>query len=283
MFPSEFAYVRAESIDQALELLSANDGSKLLAGGHSLIPMLKMRLASPTMLIDIGRISDLKGITVDDDQVRIGALTTHTELSRSETLREHCPLLAEAAAKVADPQVRNRGTIGGNIAHAYPAADLPAPLLVLEATVHLVGAGGARQVPIAEFFVGLLTTALNDGEVISHLTIPVDSTSTGSCYLKMEHPASGYAVCGAAAMVASGTDSAVRLALNGVTPTAQRNLGVESALAGSDLSDSTIDRAVDAHLKIEEALSDAFASGEFRTHLAGVWSKRALKLARDGA
>ncbi len=282
MYPAEFEYVRAESVQQAIELLDRNDDAKLLAGGHSLIPMLKMRLAHPGTLIDIGRIAELRGVSVEQDQIRVGALTTHTDLASSETLASLCPLLCEAASKVADPQVRNRGTIGGNIAHADPASDLPAPLLVLDATVHLAGRSGTRQIAIADFFVGLLTTALTEDEVITHLAIPIAGSQSGSSYKKMEHPASGYAVCGAAAQVSLAEgQGVVRLAFNGLTATPQRATAVEAALVGSDLSDAPIDEAVDSQLVISEPLSDAFASAEFRSHLACVWSKRALKTARD--
>ena len=209
MYPAQFDYVRAETVEQALELLGEHDGAKLLAGGHSLIPMLKLRLAEPQVLIDIARISELKGVSIENDVIRVGALTTHRDLSSSDTLRLECPLLSEAASKIGDPQVRNRGTIGGNIAHADPASDLPAPLLVLEATVHVRGQNGERSIPIADFFVDLLTTELGPSEVMTHLTIPRNGSGSGSAYLKMEHPASGYAVCGAAAVVSAGNPQRV--------------------------------------------------------------------------
>lgn len=282
MYPAEFDYVRADSVQEAIELLNQHQDSKLLAGGHSLIPMLKLRLAQPATLIDIGRIPDMEGVSLKDDVVQVGALTTHAELTDSETLISLCPLLSEAASRVGDPQVRHRGTIGGNIAHADPASDLPAPLLALDATVHMVGKDGERSVAIGDFFVDLLTTALGEDEVITRITIPIGKDSSGSSYLKMEHPASGYAVCGAAALVSRSNDgSQVRLALNGVTATPCRGGAVEEALKGSDLTDVAIDAAVDDHLSISEPLSDNFASGSFRVHLAHVWSKRALKIARD--
>ncbi|MEJ2086234.1 MAG: xanthine dehydrogenase family protein subunit M [Acidobacteriota bacterium] len=283
MYPAPFDYFRADSVEQALELLSEHDGAKLLAGGHSLIPMLKFRLAEPRVLIDIARISELKGISIDDDGISIGALTTHRELSSSETLRSECPLISEAASKIGDPQVRNRGTIGGNIAHADPASDLPAPLLALDATVHVRSQEGERSISIADFFVDLLATRLETSEVMTHLTIPRNGTGSGSAYLKMEHPASGYAVCGAAAVVSSGNPQRVSLALNGVTGTPRRMTAVEQALESTGLDDAEIDAAVDGHLEIQDPLSDTYASADFRAELARVWSKRAIKAARDRA
>lgn len=281
MYPARFDYARAESVNEAIELLHQHPGAKLLAGGHSLIPMLKLRLAVPDLLVDIGRIPELKGVSTENGSIRIGALTTHAELAASELLADSCPLISEAAAQIGDPQVRNRGTIGGNIAHADPASDLPAPLLVLDTAVHLTGKDGERVVPIADFFVGLLQTDLEPGELMTHLTIPKPTEGSGSCYLKMEHPASGYAVCGAAALVSSAGNAG--LALNGIAATPGRMRSVEERLEASDWTDAAIDEAVDAALEVTEPLADSFASGDFRRHLARTWSKRALRSARDRA
>ena len=281
MYPANFDYARAESVEQAIDLLQRHPGAKLLAGGHSLIPMLKLRLAAPELLVDIGRITELTGVSEENGSIRIGALTTHADIAASEVLADRCPLLSEAASKIGDPQVRNRGTIGGNIAHADPASDLPAPLLVLDASVHLTGIDGERVVPIAEFFTGLLQTDLGPSELMTHLTLPQPAGGSGSCYLKMEHPASGYAVCGAAALVSS--PDRVGLALNGVAATPVRMRSVEERLAASDWSDDAIDDAVDAGLEVTEPLADSFVSADFRRHLARVWSQRALRCARDRA
>ncbi len=286
MFPAKFTYHRAASVQQALELLAAHDDAKLLAGGHSLIPMMKLRLAQPPAVIDIGRIAELSGISRDDGSIRIGALTCHADLAASELLRQECPLIAEAAATVADPQVRNKGTIGGNIAHADPASDLPAPLVACDATIHLLTADGSREVVASDFFVGLLTTALGEKEVITHLSVPAQTIGTGSAYLKVEHPASGYAVCGAAAAVTvreDGTCAAAALCFNGITDSALNARAVAGALVGSSLDDDAIDAAVDGHLTADDPLGDVYASGEYRLHLAKVQGKRALKLARDRA
>ncbi len=286
MFPAKFDYYRASTVQEALDLLDAHDEAKLLAGGHSLIPMMKLRLAQPPALIDIGRIAELSGISRDGSSMRIGALTRHAEIAASELLHRECPLIAEAASKIGDPQVRNKGTIGGNIAHADPASDLPAVLIASGATIHLLAAGGSREVAAGEFFVGLLTTALGANEVITHLSVPAQPANSGSSYLKVEHPASGYAVCGAAAIVTLGADgncSAAALCYNGITDSACNAEAVAGALAGGALDDATIGAAVDDHLAISDPLGDVHASGEYRLHLAKVYGKRALKRARDRA
>ena len=284
MYPAKFDYVRAGSVAEALELLQQNDDAKLLAGGHSLIPMMKMRLAQPATLIDIGRIDDLKGISVADGKVRIGALTTHAEIAASSDVQSQCGLVAEAAGEVGDNQVRNRGTIGGNIAHADPGSDLPATLVATGATIHLQGPGGTRTVAAADFFVDLLTTDLGMDELVTAIEVPVLSEGTGSCYAKFEHPASGYAVVGAAAWVTldGGQCTAAGLALNGVTATPLAPQSVLDAIIGSDLSDDAIASAAGT-LEAEDPLGDVFASGEYRTQLGKVYAKRALICARDRA
>jgi carbon-monoxide dehydrogenase medium subunit len=272
MYPASFDYVRAESVDHAIRLLGEQADAKLIAGGHSLIPMLKLRLAQPSTLIDIGRIDGLRAISEEGGQVKVGALATHHELATSDVLRRHAPILARAAAKIGDPQVRHRGTLGGNIAHADPASDLPAVLVALNATIHVRGAGGPRAIRAEDFFLGLLSTALEEGELLTHVTLRVLQPGDGSAYLKFEHPASGYAVVGAAAVIRGGKAT---LAFNGV---AESVLCLEPL---ADLSDAAIDAAVDA-VEVDDPLSDIHASGEYRVHLAKVYGKRALKTARDG-
>jgi carbon-monoxide dehydrogenase medium subunit len=285
MYPAECDYYRAASLEEAIQLLGEHPEARLLAGGHSLIPLMKLRLAQPTALIDIGRLDELKGIQVDGSGVRVGSLVTHAELAGSETLGRACPLLAEAAAMIADPQVRNKGTLGGNIAHADPGSDLPAVLLALDATIHLRGSGGTRAVPARDFFTGLLCTAMAEGEVLLGVEMAPSAGGTGSAYLKVEHPASGYAVCGAAAVVRmdGGTVAAAGLAFSGVTTTPHLATVVTDALVGGDGSDAAIDSAVDGQLAIADPMGDLHASGEYRAHLAGAYGKRALKLARDRA
>jgi carbon-monoxide dehydrogenase medium subunit len=285
MFPANFHYHRAATTQEALELLKEHPEGKLLAGGHSLIPMMKLRLAQPATLIDIGRIGELKGICRDGDSIRIGALTTHAELGASAVLEADCSILAEAAREIGDPQVRNKGTIGGNLAHADPASDLPAVLVALGATIHFLGPDGKDTCPASEFCVGLLTTKLGSSQLLTEIEVPALGSSTGSCYLKVEHPASGYAVCGAAALVTMDGDkcSAVSLAFNGVASTPILAQGVADAVKASDASDQAIDKAVDQSLSIEEPLGDTYASGDYRVALARAYGKRALKLARDRA
>lgn len=273
MFPANFDYVRAESLDHALGLLAGDADAKLIAGGHSLLPMLKLRLANPSTLIDIGRLAELRGVEASGGVLRIGSLTTHQELESSAVIAENAPILREAAKAIADPAVRNRGTVGGNIAHADPASDLPAVLVALGATMHLRGPAGTRTVAAADFFIGLLESAVLPGEILTHLELPVLGPGDGSAYVKMEHPASGYTVCGAAAVIRGG---AATLAFNGVADHAF------AAPAPSGLSDEAIDAAAES-IAIADPMSDRSASGPYRVHLAKVFGKRALKLARDRA
>jgi carbon-monoxide dehydrogenase medium subunit len=299
MFPASFEYHRATAVSEAVELLRGHPGAKLLAGGHSLIPMMKLRLAQPSAVIDIGRIARLQVIDRTGETIRVGSLATHAEIHGSELLRAHCPLLSEAAGKIGDLQVRNFGTLGGNIAHADPASDLPAVLVALGATVHLEGPDGARSVAAGDFFVDLLTTAMGPGEILTFVEVPVLPERTGSAYVKFEHPASGYAVCGAAAVVAFdkvGTCKAASLAFNGVAATPVHATAVTGALigegglagiidslVGTHLVDHAIDAAIDRHLTVTDPLGDTFASGEYRVELAKAYGRRALKVARDRA
>ncbi len=284
MFPAKFEYRRAASLAEAISLLGS--GAKALAGGHSLLPMMKLRLAQPEMLVDIGRLPELAGISRAGDRVRVGAITRHAEIAASTILHEDCSLLSEAAAKIGDPQVRNRGTLGGNIAHADPASDLPAVLVALGATIHLQGPAGSRQVAAAEFFVDLMTTALGGNEIITAVEVPRLPFHTGCCYLKVEQPASGYALCGAAAWMRLDASSQVAeagLAWNGVAATPVDGKNVTAALVGRVPDDAAIERAVADHLSVAEPLSDIHASGEYRVELARVYGRRALERARDRA
>jgi carbon-monoxide dehydrogenase medium subunit len=285
MYPARFDYHRASSVAQALDLLGSKQDAKLLAGGHSLLPMMKLRLAQPANLIDIGGLRELSGIERSGSSVRIGALTTHAELAASDTLKRACPIVAEAAAKIGDQQVRNRGTIGGNVTHADPGSDLPAVVRALDATLHLQSKNGKRSVKAADFFVDLLTSAVGEGEILVAIEVPVLGDGAGSAYLKFEHPASGYAVVGAAAIVRmkNGKCESARLCFNGVTATPLDAQAVAGALAGKAADDAAIDAAVNGNLKADDPLGDVFASGEYRVHLAKVFGRRALKLARDRA
>ena len=286
MYPARFEYLRASNLAEAIDLVRAHDGAKFLAGGHSLLPMMKLRLAQPAVLIDISRLPELSGVELEGDTLRVGALTTHAELASSELVRSSCPLLAEAAGQIADPAVRNKGTIGGNLAHSDPGSDLPAVVQALNATLVVMGPDGSRSVAARDFFVDLLESDLRSDEILTAIEIPISSGGAGSCYLKFEHPASGYAVCGAAAIVSVGEDGRCRgaaLSLNGVAATPVSVSGIGSALSGSTLGEDDIDRAVDDNLSVSDPMGDIYASGPYRVHLAHVYGKRALKTARDRA
>ena len=285
MFPSKFDYHRPSSVQEAVQILSDNPDAKVLAGGHSLIPVMKLRLASPSALVDIGRIEALKGISRANGSLRIGACVTYNEIASSGVVQDAAPLLAEAAGQIGDRQVRYRGTIGGNLSHADPASDLPAAALALGATLHVAGPSGSRSVSASEFFVDLMMTALQADEILTGVEIPVASAGTGSAYVKFEHPASGYALCGAAAVVtrgAGGSCTGASLCFNGVSATAVDAAAVASSLVGSDLSDGAIESAV-SNLSIPDAAGDMFASASYRQELAKVIGAQALRTARDRA
>ncbi len=280
MYSPDFNYYRARSLAEAHKLLAANAGAKLLAGGHSLIPLLKLRLAAPSALIDIGRVAELVGISQAGAAMRIGALTTHAELASSPALRASAPALGEAAGLVGDPAVRNRGTIGGNIAHADPASDLPTVLVGLNAQIVAAGPGGERTMPADQFFTGIMTTALADDEIISAVLVPVQAKGQGSAYVKFSHPASRYAVVGAAALVTviEGKCTAARVALGGLLPCARRVPSVERALVGTPANADAIAAAsakVSADLG-SDVTGDIYASAEYRAAVAPVYVKRAL-------
>ena len=287
MFAPAFDYYRASSVAEAGELLRKYPGAKLIAGGHSLIPLLKLRLASPPAVVDIGRIRELKGITRKDGVVRIGALTTHAEIAASSVIREQCPALAEAAQVVGDPAVRNRGTIGGNVAHADPASDLPTVLTALGARFEIAVSGASKLSDAASFFTGMMSTTLGEHDLLVAVEVPVRPSGQGQAYVKFVHPASRYAVVGvAAALTASGgTCTAAAVAIGGLVPQATRAVAVEQALAGQQLSADSIARAaadVSRHLG-DDVLGDLYASANYRKAVAPVWVKRALTAAADRA
>jgi len=283
MYSAEFDYHRARSLADAQKLLAANPGAKLLAGGHSLIPLLKLRLAAPSALIDIGRIAELRGITRSGDVLRIGALTTHAELAASADLQKSAAALAEAAGLVGDPAVRNRGTIGGNIAHADPASDLPTVLVALDARITAIGPKGQRTIAAADFFTGIMTTALADDEVVTEIAVPASTKGQGSAYVKFSHPASRYAVIGVAASVTLANDKCtnVRIALGGLVPHARRAEATEAAFTDVSLDAVSIANAADlvrADLG-EDVSGDIFASSEYRVAVAPIYVKRAVAAA----
>ena len=281
MFAAPFDYYRAGSIGEAHQLLRKYPGAKLLAGGHSLIPLMKLRLAMPSAVVDIGRIPTLKGISANGGSLRIGALTTHTELASSRELASACPMLAEAASMIGDSQVRNVGTIGGNIAHADPASDLPTVLLALDAKIHVAGPAGERAIPASEFFQGMMTTALGSDEILTAIEVPAKQAGQGMAYVKFRHPASGYAVVGVAAAVsvADGTCTSARVAIGGLLPAAVRCAAVERTVEKQRISSESVARAaseVRAVLSDGDVMGDIFASAEYRKAIAPVYVGRAL-------
>jgi carbon-monoxide dehydrogenase medium subunit len=266
MIPTAFEYERVESVDAAVALLGSDEDAKLLAGGHSLIPTMRLRFSRPSLLVDIGRLDDLRYVRADGDRIAIGALTRHAELVRDPLLREHCAVIAEAAALIGDPQVRHRGTIGGSVAHGDPASDLGTILLTLDAELVARGAQGERSIPAAAFFTGPFDTALEHDEVLTEIRVP---KATGT-YLKFVRRAHDWATVGVAA---ARVDARVHVGLTSMGPTPLRARSVENAFAdGASPADAA------AHAADEAAPpGDASASSEYRAHLAQVLVRRALE------
>jgi carbon-monoxide dehydrogenase medium subunit len=283
MYPPKFDYYRASSVSEALSLVQQH-GAKVLAGGHSLIPAMNLRLADPGTLVDIGRITELKGISDQGNSVRIGALTTHAMIAASADVPK---VLSEAAGKVGDPQVRNRGTIGGNIAHADPASDLPTVLVALGATIHVTSASGNRQIAAPDFFTGLFETTLADGEIVTAIEVAKEGAGTGSAYAKFSNPASGYAMLGAAAAltISGGSCSAAGVAVGGLVTSATKAKSVEAALLGKVLDEATLSAAAAAVAGDlgDDVIGDIHASAEYRKAMAPVYVKRALMAAAQRA
>ena len=284
MYAPNFSYHRASSVAEAQQLLAANPGAKLLAGGHSLLPMLKLRLATPSALIDLGRIAALKGISESGGALRIGAMTTHADIAASAVVAKGCAVLAEAAGRIGDPAVRNRGTIGGSVAHADPAADLPTVLTAHGATMEIAGAGGAtRAVAAAEFFQGMMTTTLGDGEILTAIRVPVLAAGSGAAYEKFAHPASRYAVIGAAAVItmAGGACTKAIIIVGGVTAQPTRLPSAEAALVGTPVGADAVAKAAAAVADglTGDLLGDIFASSDYRRQVAGVYVARAVTTA----
>jgi aerobic carbon-monoxide dehydrogenase medium subunit len=269
MIPAAFEYVRTASLPAAIDLLHNDpDGAKLVAGGHTLIPAMKLRLASPTLLVDIRGVDELKGIEIGE-RVRIGALTTHAELLASDPLYRVLPIFREAAPMIADAQVRNRGTIGGSLANADPAADWPAVVIALNAEMEIAGPNGRRRVAAEDFFVDLMTTALAPDEVLVALHIARPEPNVRFGYRKIRHPASGYAVVGVAAALAV-QDAVISTATIGVTGATARAFSADAATAfliGKSLSSDTIKQAASIVSEHAECLSDHYASADYRRHL----------------
>jgi carbon-monoxide dehydrogenase medium subunit len=282
MIPASFDYESPRTLGEALALLASRADAKLLAGGHSLLPAMKLRVAAPATLIDLGRIAGLSYIRNAGDRIAIGAMTTHAEIAGCDLLHAASPLLAETAAHIGDVQVRNRGTIGGSLAHADPAADYPAAILALDAEMVAMSERGERILPARKFFTGLMTTALHPNEILTEVRIPKTS-GAGTAYNKFHHPASGFAVVGVAAVVKlrGGNVESAAVGITGVGVHAYRATAVEAALRGKPLS--AIANAAEKAAGKVEALSDPYASADYRRHLAEVFTRRALEAAAQAA
>jgi carbon-monoxide dehydrogenase medium subunit len=276
VIPQEFEYTAPATLQEALTLI-ADGERKVLAGGMSLIPLMKLRLAAPGEVVDLGRLPGLNGIEESGAIVRIGAMATHHEIEISPVLRAKCPLLAETASYIGDIQVRNRGTIGGSVAHADPAADYPAALMALEAKFRLVSAKSERTVDAAEFFVDAFTTSLEPGELVAEIQVAVEEASEGHRYEKLAHPASGFPVVGVAARIkkSGGKITMARIGVTGMGPKAFRATAAEQALeSGADVA-----TAVKNLGEGEEANTDLYADADYRRHLARVYAARAIQVA----
>lgn len=284
MIPAPFEYHSPSTVQEAIGLLERHgDEAKVLAGGHSLLPIMKFRLAQPKVVVDIGRIPGLDKIEVRGSTIAIGALATHDAVEESDVLRTRCPLLPETASVIGDMQVRNRGTIGGSLAHADPAADYPGAILALEAEIVAAGPKGTRTIPARDFFVEMLTTALATNEIITEIRVPV--TGKAAAYLKHPHPASGYAVVGVAVVLqmSGGKVQQAAIGLNGVAGKAYRASAVEQALRGKTLDEQTVAAAAARAADGVDVQADLYASSEFRAHLASVYTKRAVLKAASRA
>jgi carbon-monoxide dehydrogenase medium subunit len=287
MYPASFEYHRADSVDQALALLTQyGDDGKLIAGGHSLLPVMKLRFAQPAHLIDIRRVPELAGIREEGGAIRIGATTTHATVASSDVIRHRVPMLAEAAGRIADAQVRNMGTIGGSLAHADPAADLPAVTLALGAELRVVGRGGPRSIPIDEFFTGMFSSALGSDEVLVEVRIPFPPERTGGAYEKYADPASGYALVGVAAVLTVRADGAVeraRVAMTGYAAYATRLTSVEESLTGKAATPEQIEAAARRAADGLEPRDGAGGNVAHKTNLVAVYTRRALARAAERA
>jgi len=281
VIPSAFEYVTPTSLTEAVTFLGAHpDDAKLVAGGHSLIPLMKLRLAAPRYLVDLAHIPNLKYIREANGVLEIGALTTHYEIESSPLVRERLLALAETAALIGDVQVRNRGTIGGSMAHADPAADYPALILALNSEIVATGPKGQRTIKASDLFVDLMTTSLESNEVVTQVRIPIPAAGTGVAYAKFPHPASRYAIVGVAAAIRlnpNGTCTEVAIGVTGAGPKPSRASAAEKSLVGSNLDETALRKAGRAASDETETSGDIHASDEYRKHLVEEFTVRALR------
>ncbi|WP_338450035.1 xanthine dehydrogenase family protein subunit M [Niallia oryzisoli] len=281
MIPSKFDYVRVHSIDEAItQLQQCNGEGKLIAGGHSLVPLLKFRLTEPGVLIDISRIDELKGVRKVGDRIVIGALSTHYQVANDPIVKEHIPVLAETVRQIGDLQVRSRGTIGGNIAHADPAADLPAAAHVLESEIMIQKEDGLETMDMESFVIGPLITMLPENSILTAISFAIPPAHTKSAYLKFSHPASGYPVIGVAVIAGVNKNNVIdyaKVSITGVGDVAYRAVAVEERLLGQPLSEILIKEASQHAADNVEMAHDLFSSAEYRENLCKVYTERALK------
>ena len=284
MIPQGFDYAAPKTLAEALALL-AEDDTKALAGGMSLIPLMKLRLAAPAKVVDLSRIPELNGIRGNSGTIHIGALATHADVESSALVRAKCPLLDETAAQIGDLQVRNAGTLGGSVAHNDPAADYPAALFALDTQVKIAGGDGERTVPLSELLVDAMMTSLEPGELITEIIVPVEDPSTGTSYQKMKQPASGFAIVGVAARVkkSNGTIDWARVGMTGLSGTGYRATAAEDLLEGVAGSADDIGKAAATVADGVEANSDLHASASYRKHVAEVYAARAIRAALSRA
>ena len=280
MIPSAFDYIAPQSLDEAVRALADHgEEAKLLAGGHSLLPLLKLRIANAKLLIDLGRIPGLVGISQKDGQIVVGALTTHYQIESSELVKKKCPLLSQTACRIGDVQVRNRGTIGGSLTHADPCADWPAAILALSGEMTLRGPKGERRLPAEEFFLGPLTTAIEPTEILTAVRVPVWSQRCGSAYLKMAQQASGFAIVGVAVWLRvdrQGRCEEIGVGLTGLAEKPFRARPVEEQLRGNKLTPKLIEESAARAAEAIDPLEDLHAAAPFRAHLARVYTSRAI-------
>lgn len=279
MIPAPFDYMTPATLEEAIRALSSHgEEAKLLSGGHSLLPMMKLRLASPKLLIDLSKIPGLSGIKQEGDKIAIGALTTHYQIESSELLKEKCPLLSQTARVIGDVQVRNRGTIGGSLAHADPAADMPAAMLALGAELRARGPGGDRWLKAEDFFLGLMTTALSPTEILTEIRVPVLSGRYGTAYVKAPQKASGFAIVGVAVWlkVEGQTCTEIGVGITGLDAKPFRARRVEERLKGKKLAPGLIEEATSQVTQGVDPLDDIYASAEFRAHLAHLYAAKAI-------
>ena len=278
MVPAAFEYFRPATLDEAVGLLRTSEDAKILAGGHSLVPAMKFRLAQPKAIIDISRITDLSYIREADGRIHIGAMTTHHLLETSTLLRTKCPLLSETAANIGDVQVRNRGSIGGSLVHADPAADWPAAILALDAELVIAGPDTQRTTRASEFFVDIMQTSLQANEILTEIRVPITAQSVA--YVKSAQKASGFAIAGVATWIDKANQT-VRVGITGISAKPYRASAVEESLQGRPLTSVTIAAAARKAVQGADPLNDIHASSAFRAHLAEVNTRRSLELANS--